>query len=328
MLLVGQTNGIDILVNISEQYFLKKNNKDYLGRIATVRATLALTRYDVTEIIKQASLAVKWLDENNFSYRSSVIWTLGIAHQTKGDYKKAIDCFQQTLLYASYTADYFTKVLALVGIGMVEESNENIEKAERLYCEALDITGEKSLHFVSEAHTGLSRIYMSQKSLNRAYIHADKAVELSKQYDHQIDRYVLCEIQLAKVVIALGNNERAIKLLEDLLYKAKANDFEQRLPEIAEILVNAYSEVGNIEKAIQLSRHYNIAHASSANIRLSSRELEILKLVADGLSNKEIGQKLFLAIDTVKGHNRKIFEKLEVTNRTEAVAKARAYKLI
>lgn len=328
MLLVGQTNGIDLLVNISEQYFLKKNNKDYLGRIATVRATLALTRYDVTEIIKQASFAVKWLDENNFSYRSSVIWTLGIAHQTKGDYKKAIDCFQQTLLYASYTDDYFTKVLALVGMGMAEESLENLEKAERLYCEALDITGEKSLHFVSEAHAGLARIYVSRKSLDRAYIHVSKAVELSKQYDHQIDRYILCEVQLAKILMAQGNNEKTIELLEGLLYKAKASDFEHRLSEIAEILVEAYSEVGNTGKVIQLSRRYNIAHASSTNIRLSSRELEILMLIAEGLSNKDIGQKLFLAIDTVKGHNRKLFEKLEVTNRTEAVAKARAYKLI
>ncbi len=327
MLLVGQTNGIGILVNIAEKYFLKKNNKDYLGRIATIRATLALTRYDVAEIIKQASIAIKWLDESNFSYRSSVTWTLGIAHQTTNDYKNAIECYQQTLLYTSYTDDYFTKVLALVGMGMVEENIQNLGKAERLYCEALEITGEKSLHFVSEAYAGLSRIYLSQRSLDRAYTYANKAVELSKQYDHQIDRYILCEIQLAKVLMAQGNNKRAIELLEDLLHKTKANDFEQRLTEIAEILVKVYSEVGNTVKAVQLSRQYDLAHVS-AEVMLSSRELEILLLIAEGMSNKDIGQKLFLATDTVKGHNRKIFEKLEVTNRTEAVAKARAYKLI
>ncbi len=327
MLLVGQIKGIDILVDKAEKYFLKRNNEDYLGRIATVRATLSLTRYDIPEIIKQASFAIRRLDESNFSYRSSVTWTLGIAHQTTGEYKKAVECYQETLLYVAYNCDYFTKVLALVGMGIAEESIENLEKAERFYCEALDITGEKSLHFVSEAHAGLSRIYLSQKSLDKAYIHASKAVELSKQYDRQIDRYVLCEVQLAKVLIAKGDNKTAIELLENLLYKVKASDFEQRLPEIAEILVKAYSEVGNTAKVIQLSRQYNLTHAY-ATVILSARELDILKLIADGLSNKEIGQKLFLAIDTVKGHNRKIFEKLEVTNRTEAVAKARAYKLI
>ncbi len=61
---------------------------------------------------------------------------------------------------------------------------------------------------------------------------------------------------------------------------------------------------------------------------LSPREVEILQLVADGLSNREIGERLFLALDTVKGHNRRIFEKLQVQRRTEAIAKARALSLL
>jgi LuxR family maltose regulon positive regulatory protein len=61
---------------------------------------------------------------------------------------------------------------------------------------------------------------------------------------------------------------------------------------------------------------------------LSPREVEILQLVAEGLSNREIGERLFLALDTVKGHNRRIFEKLQVQRRTEAIAKARALNLL
>ena len=56
---------------------------------------------------------------------------------------------------------------------------------------------------------------------------------------------------------------------------------------------------------------------------LSQRELEILQLVADGLSNRQISERLFLALSTVKGHNRRIFDKLQVKRRTEAVARAR-----
>ena len=52
---------------------------------------------------------------------------------------------------------------------------------------------------------------------------------------------------------------------------------------------------------------------------LSPRELEVLRLLARGLSNREIGDELFLALDTVKGHNRRIYEKLGVRNRTQAV---------
>jgi len=61
---------------------------------------------------------------------------------------------------------------------------------------------------------------------------------------------------------------------------------------------------------------------------LSQRELEILKLIAQGLSNGEIGARLFLALDTVKGHNRRIFDKLEVQSRTEAIARARELGLL
>jgi LuxR family transcriptional regulator, maltose regulon positive regulatory protein len=61
---------------------------------------------------------------------------------------------------------------------------------------------------------------------------------------------------------------------------------------------------------------------------LSRRELEVLQLIAQGLSNQEIGQRLYLALDTVKGHNRRIFEKLGVQRRTEAVARARELGLL
>ena len=61
---------------------------------------------------------------------------------------------------------------------------------------------------------------------------------------------------------------------------------------------------------------------------LSERELEVLRLVADGLSNDEIGQKLFLAVSTVKGHNLRIFGKLQAKSRTEAVARARDLGLL
>jgi LuxR family maltose regulon positive regulatory protein len=61
---------------------------------------------------------------------------------------------------------------------------------------------------------------------------------------------------------------------------------------------------------------------------LSERELEVLRLIAEGLSNQAIGAQLFLALDTVKGHNRHIFDKLQVQRRTEAVARARELGLI
>jgi LuxR family maltose regulon positive regulatory protein len=61
---------------------------------------------------------------------------------------------------------------------------------------------------------------------------------------------------------------------------------------------------------------------------LSDRELEVLHLIAQGLSNREIAERLYLALSTVKGHNRVIYGKLGVQRRTEAVARARELGLL
>jgi LuxR family maltose regulon positive regulatory protein len=57
---------------------------------------------------------------------------------------------------------------------------------------------------------------------------------------------------------------------------------------------------------------------------LSERELEVLHLLAEGLTNREIASRLFLSLNTVKAHCRSIYGKLCVGSRTQAVARARA----
>ncbi len=61
---------------------------------------------------------------------------------------------------------------------------------------------------------------------------------------------------------------------------------------------------------------------------LSKRELEVLQLMAEGLSNNEIAGKLFLSENTVKTHSSRVFEKLDVKRRTQAVEKARRLIII
>jgi LuxR family transcriptional regulator, maltose regulon positive regulatory protein len=61
---------------------------------------------------------------------------------------------------------------------------------------------------------------------------------------------------------------------------------------------------------------------------LTARELDIVRSMADGLSNKEIGQKLFISAGTVKAHSAAIYRKLEVANRTGAIARAKDLGLV
>ena len=68
--------------------------------------------------------------------------------------------------------------------------------------------------------------------------------------------------------------------------------------------------------------------AELEKLGLSRRELEVLQHMADGLSNGEIAEKIFVSLNTVKTHSSKIFEKLDVKRRTQAVEKAKRIGII
>ena len=65
-----------------------------------------------------------------------------------------------------------------------------------------------------------------------------------------------------------------------------------------------------------------------ARFGITQREFEILRLIAEGLSNREIGERAFIAENTVKTHSSRLFDKLGVSRRVQAVQRARELRLI
>jgi DNA-binding CsgD family transcriptional regulator len=68
--------------------------------------------------------------------------------------------------------------------------------------------------------------------------------------------------------------------------------------------------------------------AKAEELAITARELEILHLIADGLSNRQIAEKLFVSENTVKTHCSRLFEKLGASRRTQAVQLGKSYRLI
>ena len=85
-----------------------------------------------------------------------------------------------------------------------------------------------------------------------------------------------------------------------------------------------------VEKEVYLSRNdiFVLNKSLVTQLELSSRELEILGFMAEGNSNQEIANRLFVSVSTVKTHNQNLFEKLDVKRRTQAVEKAKRLNLI
>ena len=84
-----------------------------------------------------------------------------------------------------------------------------------------------------------------------------------------------------------------------------------------------------IEKEIEVQKSTFVLNETEIeNLGLSKREVEVLGKMAEGLSNQEIADSLFVSLNTVKTHTSNLFEKLDVKRRTQAIEKARKLQLI
>jgi DNA-binding CsgD family transcriptional regulator len=84
----------------------------------------------------------------------------------------------------------------------------------------------------------------------------------------------------------------------------------------------------SVEVRVPAPSTFEVDEARVEQLGITPRELEILGLIADGLSNREIAEKLFVSENTVKTHSSRVFEKLSAKRRTQAVQLAKAAGII
>jgi DNA-binding NarL/FixJ family response regulator len=101
-------------------------------------------------------------------------------------------------------------------------------------------------------------------------------------------------------------------------YLLKRSSPETIVDAIAEVRSGGSPMSGEIARMVVEAFHDHKTQSSEAD-KLSSREEEVLMLLSRGLSNKEIGDQMHIAKDTVRAHLRKIYEKLHVRCRLEAI---------
>ena len=153
-------------------------------------------------------------------------------------------------------------------------------------------------------------------------------------------------IEAARTIRAVVPETKVIMLtvsdLEEDLYeavKAGVNGYllkEVAIPEVADAIraVAAGHSLVSPSMASKLFSEFNVLaqqadeRQRSLSPRLTERELEVLKLVARGLSNRDIAGELFISENTVKNHVRNVLEKLQLHSRMEAVVYAMREKLL
>lgn len=139
-----------------------------------------------------------------------------------------------------------------------------------------------------------------------------------------------------------GNREQALEEVERALVLAEPGGYVRIFCDggdpMADLLRQAFqrglavSYVGHLFAAFEGQSDVEQRVASTAVEPLleplTEREMEVLVLVAEGLSNREIGERLYITRGTVKAHTSNIYSKLGVQNRTQAVARARSLGLL
>ena len=83
-----------------------------------------------------------------------------------------------------------------------------------------------------------------------------------------------------------------------------------------------------VEIRVPTSEPFVLNQVRLQQLGITARELEILQLIAGGLSNREIAEKLFVSENTVKTHSSRLFEKLSAKRRTQAVQIGKELQLI
>ncbi|HEX2621294.1 MAG TPA: LuxR C-terminal-related transcriptional regulator, partial [Phototrophicaceae bacterium] len=433
-----------------EGVILDEYTRNLIGHIAAIRAVLALSQHDVTTIIDQSRRALEYLHPDNLPVRTATVWKLGYAYQLQGDRVAAIHAYSEAVSTARESGNLIIAVSAAIGLGNIQESENQLYQAAETYRDALKLAGDPSLPIICEAYLGLARIFYQWNDLDAAQQYLQQSAQLSRQLQNT-DRFAAAEIFLARLKLARGDVNDAVAILAEVSQFVRQHNFVRQIPEIASVQVLTLLRQGNLLVAAQLAETHELpisqvrvylahgdtsaalaileslrqametknwaderlkimilravslqAHGerdramkllgdaltlaapggfarifideglpmvqllSEAVVRgimpdyagrllaifenegqiqvsesksdlttdqpftepLSQRELEVLHLIAQGLSNQEIGERLFLALDTVKGHNRRIYDKLQVQRRTEAVARARELGLL
>ena len=187
-----------------------------------------------------------------------------------------------------------------------------------------------------------ARVHLAQGDSSAALAILEPLLQEMAAKGWQDERLKVVVLQ-AVALHAHGEKDRAVQLLGEALALAEPGGFIRIFVDEGTPMARLLSEadarrilpdyagkllaVFEAEKQKSEDKSY-LPPAQPLIEPLSQRELIILQLIAQGLSNREISERLFLALSTVKGHNQKIFDKLQVQSRTEAVARARELGLL
>jgi DNA-binding CsgD family transcriptional regulator len=184
------------------------------------------------------------------------------------------------------------KVGAIADLSLLEKSGQ--------------LTVDEYEYFAENGVRGMAGAPISSHGVNFGVIVILECGPVRKWAPHELD---MLEIAASQTAVALSHSQSFLQLKDQLFNMNLLGNLTQQLTTTLELVNRGTKSDGAEEKA----------KLTSNAPPLSLRELEVLKLIASGLANREIAQRLFLTESTVELHASRIRKKLKVKSRTALV---------
>jgi LuxR family maltose regulon positive regulatory protein len=192
-------------------------------------------------------------------------------------------------------------------------------------------------------HTVLARFLMIQERLDEAEQLLTRLIQCAEA-GTRVYSLIQMHLLMALTFQKKGAGDLAMNEVKQAVFLGEPGGFIRSFikegPPMADLVGKILEEKKETGKEAEFSRHYvkKLVAAFKADEHpkkvdglaesLSEREMEVLHLIAAGLTNQEIARKLFVSLNTVRTHTKNINGKLNVHSRTQAVARAKELKLI
>ena len=194
-----------------------------------------------------------------------------------------------------------------------------LQKYENIKIVAAALNGQEAVEFVQKSNPDLILMDIMMPVLNGI-----KATQKIKEINSDIKIIMLTSYNEKEQVLAAFNSGANAYCMKNILLDDLVNVIKTVMD--GSLWIDS-SIAGYILEILQSKS--NVDESQKENcINLTTREKEILKLIANGLNNKDISEKLYLSLHTVKNHVRSIIHKLAVNDRTQAAIIALRENLI
>ena len=184
---------------------------------------------------------------------------------------------------------------------------------------------------------GLARVWLAQGQPDKAFLLLDHALHAAQQAG-RLGNTIQILILEALAHRAQGDPEQMLAALEKALSLAEPEGYVRifvdesapmaRLLRRAAVRASSSTYIRQLLEALGAPPDAETPSPTELVEPLTERELQVLRLMADGATNREIAHELVLAVNTVKKHTSNIFGKLGVSNRVQCIARARELSLL